>query len=128
MPPGMRRHYTTAKRSWANECRASGVSILLNPNPAEPEPKGFVQKLAILLFGKRICFVQYLMREIQLTGLFSRHGVENFPHKVLTWALPTTQQIGFLRMRRNTAAEVVSIRRKNYGKNQAAYLPTRPPD
>jgi hypothetical protein len=26
-------------------------------NPAEPEPKGFAQKLAILLFGKRIRFV-----------------------------------------------------------------------
>jgi hypothetical protein len=51
-----------------------------NPNPAEPEPTGFTQKPAILLFGKRICFVQYLMREIQLTGLISRHGVENFPH------------------------------------------------
>ena len=58
----------------------------ISPNPAEPEPKGFVQKLAILLFGKRICFVQYLMREIQLTGLFSRHGEENFPHKVLITA------------------------------------------
>jgi hypothetical protein len=49
------------------------------PNPAEPEPKGFAQKLAILLFGKPTCFVQYLMREIQVTERFSRHGVENFP-------------------------------------------------
>jgi hypothetical protein len=56
------------------------------PKPAEPEPKGFAQKPAILLFGKRTCFVQYLMREIQVTERFnerstvSRHGVENFPH------------------------------------------------
>jgi hypothetical protein len=60
-----------------------------HPNPAEPEPKGFAQQSAILLFGKRICFVQYLMREIQVQVDFnerstvSRHGVENFPHSIL---------------------------------------------